>query len=122
MIVLKRVLTKKDLANSFFNKLKQKNISSKEAAESMYLAQSHNYQMFLTFCKMVNFRLKFIQTKGGENMLTLYPISILVGVYIGWLSAWYCKDLYDHPKKKEQKKKAEPDTHKFNQFKHNRYL
>ena len=37
---MKRVLTKKDLANSFFNKLKQKNISSKEAAESMYLAQS----------------------------------------------------------------------------------
>ena len=71
---------------------------------------------------MVNFRLKFIQTKGGENMLTLYPISILVGVFIGWLAAWYCKDLYDHPKKKEQKKKAEPDTHKFNQFKNNRYL
>lgn len=37
---MKRVLTKEDLANSFFNKLKQKNISSKEAAESMYLAQS----------------------------------------------------------------------------------
>lgn len=37
---MKRVLTKKDLVNSFFTKLKQKNISSKEAAESMYLAQS----------------------------------------------------------------------------------
>ena len=68
---------------------------------------------------MVNFRLKFIQTKGGENMLTLYPISILVGVFIGWLAAWYCKDLYDHPQKR---KKAEPGTHKFNQFKNNRYL
>lgn len=52
-------------------------------------------------------------------MLTLYPISILVGVFIGWLAAWYCKDLYDHPKKR---KKAEPDTHKFNRFKYNRYL
>ena len=37
---MKRILTKKDLVNSFFTKLKQKNISSKEAAESMYLAQS----------------------------------------------------------------------------------
>ena len=55
-------------------------------------------------------------------MLTLYSISILVGVFIGWLAAWYCKDLYYHPKKKEQKKKAEPDIHKFNQFKHNRCL
>ena len=46
----------------------------------------------------------------------------LISVSVGWLAAWYCKDLYDQPKKKEQKKKAEPGTHKFNQFKNNRYL
>ena len=39
-IILERVLTKADLVNSFFNKLKQKNISAKEAAKAMYLAQS----------------------------------------------------------------------------------
>lgn len=40
VIILERFLTKADLVNSFFNKLKQKNISAKEAAKAMYLAQS----------------------------------------------------------------------------------
>ena len=40
MNVLKRALTKQDLIKSFFNKLKQKNISAKEAAQGMFLAQS----------------------------------------------------------------------------------
>lgn len=62
-----------------------------------------------------------MSVKGGDNMLTLYPDSIFVGVFIGWLAAWYCKDLYDHPRKKGQKKKAEPDTHKFNHFKNNHF-
>lgn len=38
--VLKRTLTKQDLLNSFFHKLKQKNISAKEAASGMCLAPS----------------------------------------------------------------------------------
>lgn len=38
-------------------------------------------------------------------MLTLYPDSIFVGVFIGWVSAWFCKDLYDHPRKKEKTKR-----------------
>lgn len=54
-------------------------------------------------------------------MLTLYLDSIFVGAFIGWVSAWFCKDLYDHPKKKEQKKKVEPKAFKFNQFKNNRF-
>lgn len=54
-------------------------------------------------------------------MLTLYPDSMLVGAFIGWLAAWYCKDLYDHPRKKEQKKKVEPKAFKFNRFKNNHF-
>ena len=40
MNVLERSLTKQDLVDSFFNKLKQKNISAKEAARGMFLAPS----------------------------------------------------------------------------------
>ena len=54
-------------------------------------------------------------------MLTLYPDSMFIGAFIGWLAAWYCKDLYDHPRKKRKNKKVEPETFKFNHFKNNRF-
>jgi len=54
-------------------------------------------------------------------MLTLYPDSIFVGVFIGWVSAWFCKDLYDHPRKKRKRKKVEPEILKFNRFKNNHF-
>lgn len=54
-------------------------------------------------------------------MLTLYPDSMFIGAFIGWLAAWYCKDLYDHPRKNRKNKKVEPETFKFNHFKNNRF-
>ena len=54
-------------------------------------------------------------------MLTLYPDSMFVGAFIGWVSAWFCKDLYDHPRKKRKNKKVEPGTHKFNPYKNNHF-
>ena len=54
-------------------------------------------------------------------MLTLYPDSMFIGAFIGWLAAWYCTDLYDHPRKNRKNKKVEPETFKFNHFKNNRF-
>lgn len=44
-------------------------------------------------------------------MITLCLISISVG----WLAAWYCKDLYEQPKKHKQCKKD-------NLFKNNKFI
>lgn len=44
-------------------------------------------------------------------MITLCLISISVG----WLAAWYCKDLYEQPKKRKQCKKD-------NLFKNNKFI